>query len=475
MATVMPHGVLFRSGQEKMIREGIVRDDLIQAIIGLPAKLFYNVGIPACVIVINKNKPEELKDKILFINADKEYAEGRNQNFLRPEDIEKITTVFDNKMELHKYSRLVDIKEIEENDFNLNIRRYVDNSPDPEMQDIHGHLLGGILKMEVALYDKQFQKLHISPKLFLENKNDNYLDFKNTISDKNQIKEIIENSIDLKKVILNHSEKLKEWWNEVKIGIDKFYGNNNLWGFRNKSIQLLKEKLLSFNTLDEFKIAGIFVNWWEELRYDFKTIVSTGWSKNLIEDETTKSKYFQKELEEIEKTESQLAEKEGELNELLEEIEDWDEDEQGEKTANKVKEYLKEVVKELKENGISAYKEFTKLEDLLSRIEQKEKELKVFRKQLNNEQEKIENGLNQKRESLKEQEIKELLLDKFYNIIDEQLNKYLNDEKKEIIKIFENLWDKYKISLTQLKEERDEEVQKLDEYLISLGYYNERS
>jgi len=97
MATVMPHGVLFRGGQEKVIREGIVRDDLIEAIIGLPPKLFYNTGIPACIIVINKNKPEHLKNKILFINADREYGEGKNQNFLRPEDIEKIVTVFEEK------------------------------------------------------------------------------------------------------------------------------------------------------------------------------------------------------------------------------------------------------------------------------------------------------------------------------------------------------------------------------------------
>nr|WP_236777802.1 class I SAM-dependent DNA methyltransferase [Anoxybacter fermentans] len=89
MATIMPHGVLFRGGQEKIIREGIVKDGIIEAIIGLPPKLFYNTGIPACVVVINKNKPEHLKNKILFINADREYGEGRNQNYLRPEDIEK--------------------------------------------------------------------------------------------------------------------------------------------------------------------------------------------------------------------------------------------------------------------------------------------------------------------------------------------------------------------------------------------------
>ena len=112
MATIMPHGVLFRGGKEKLIRELFINNDCIEAIISLPSGLFYGTGIPACVIVCNKNKPDELRDKILFINADREYAEGKNQNKLRPEDIEKIDFVFTNKRELEKYSRLVEKTEI---------------------------------------------------------------------------------------------------------------------------------------------------------------------------------------------------------------------------------------------------------------------------------------------------------------------------------------------------------------------------
>jgi type I restriction-modification system DNA methylase subunit len=90
MATIMPHGVLFRGGKEKLIRELFIEDDVIEAIISLPPGLFYGTGIPACVLVCNKSKPDELRDKVLFINADREFAEGKNQNKLRPEDIEKI-------------------------------------------------------------------------------------------------------------------------------------------------------------------------------------------------------------------------------------------------------------------------------------------------------------------------------------------------------------------------------------------------
>ena len=474
MATVMPHGVLFRGGQEKIIREGIVRDDLVEAIIGLPPKLFYNVGIPACIIVINKNKPEYLKDKILFINADREYGEGRNQNYLRPEDMEKMVTVFDKKLEIPKYSRLVDIGEIEENDFNLNIRRYVDNSPDPEIEDVHAHLLSGVPKREVELYREEFLKFGLSPYLLLEEKNEKYLEFREDIAEKSRIKEIIESANTVEDTISKHREELQEWWSEVKTEIEGFYRDNDLWGFRNRTMQRLKERLLLLDSFDEFKVSGIFVNWWEELRYDFKTVESLGWSKNLIEDERIKGKFFEAEIEEIEEIEGKIAELEGELNDLLEEIEDWDEEEQGDKTVNKVKEYMGEVIKDLEASrSESAAKEAAKWQSLTLEIEDKEKELKKLRKKLKDKEQELEEKTKRKRELLSKEETKELLLDKFYNLINEQLTRYLNTEKKEIIKIFENLWDKYKVPLLELKEERDREAKKLDEFLEKLGYYRE--
>ena len=329
MATVMPHGVLFRGGQEKVIREGIVRDDLIEAIIGLPSKLFYNVGIPACIIVINKNKPEYLKNKILFINADREYGEGRNQNYLRPEDIEKIVTVFEEKKEIPKYSRLVDIKEIEKNDFNLNIRRYVDNSPDQEIEDVHAHIVGGIPKREVDLYKEQFNKFGLSLHTLLKEKDDNYLEFRDEIKEKEQIRNLIENDENVNATFLIHQKMLSEWWKEVKCEIESLQENNNLWYFRNKAIKALKDKFSPLGILDEFKISAIFVNWWEELKYDFKSVSSVGWSKNLIDDEIIKHRFFKREVEEIEELESRISEIEGELNELLDEIEGSDEEAQG--------------------------------------------------------------------------------------------------------------------------------------------------
>jgi len=472
MATIMPHGVLFRGGQEKIIREGIVEDDIIEAIIGLPPKLFYNTGIPACVVAINKNKPEHLKNKILFINADRDYGEGRNQNYLRPEDIEKIVTVFDAKKEIPKYSRLVDIKEIGDNDFNLNVRRYVDNSPESEVEDIHAHLAGGIPKREVVIYKNHLQKFKLSPELLLTEKDDKYLRFREEVKEKSQIKAIIDAFDGVKNTVSKHLDGLDEWWNEVRPDIEGFFGDNRLWDFRNKAIAKLKEKLLSPGVLDEFKIAGIFVNWWEDLRYDFKTIVSTGWSKNLIDDEMIKERFFGSEIGEIDGLESKVAETEGALNELLDEVDEWDDEEQGQRTAGRVKKYLKEIIKDLRASWQeSALKEASKWEGLIGAIEGREKALKRQRKTLKDKEKVIEDRIKGKREALTEEEAKELLLEMFYMQIKKQLEKYLNTEKKVLVKIFEKLWDKYRVPLVRLKEERDEEVRKLDEFLRRLGYY----
>jgi len=469
MATVMPHGVLFRGGQEKLIREGIIKDDIIEAIIGLPPKLFYNTGIPACIIVINKRRPEHLKNKIIFINADKEFGEGRNQNYLRPEDIEKIVTAFDRKLEIPKYSRLVDIKEIEDNDFNLNIRRYVDNSPDAEIEYVSHHITGGVPKKELKLYEKQFGKMGFDVNVIFLEKDEDNLEFRNEINDKNSIKEIIDSHEGVKNKFTAHFQKLQEWWNEVVKDIETFHGQNNLWKFRNKAMANLKDKLIPLGIFDEFKIAGIFVNWWEDLLYDFKTVVSSGWSSMLIEDERIMKKFFADDLKKIDNLESQVAELEGDLNELLEEVEDWDEEDQGDKTIKKVMDYLSEIIKDLRTFGQeSSIKEAKKWEDLSERIKHKNNQLKKLNKELKSIN--LEDKIAQKRDALIEQEAKELLLEKFFDTINQYLAKYLNTEKKELVKIFENLWDKYKISLKQLKSERDVEVNKLDWFLNKLGY-----
>src|SRR5437762_4509611 len=202
MATIMPHGVLFRGGKEKLIRELLINDDVIEGIISLPPGLFYGTGIPACVIVANKNKPDAMRNKILFVNADREYAEGKNQNKLRPEDIEKIDFVVTHKRELLKYSRLVDRAEIvESHDFNLNIRRYVDNTPEPEPEDVQAHLMGGVPEAEVEAREADFAKFGIETSMLFQPQRPGYLAFQPSMAARPDIKAVLEADAALQKTI----------------------------------------------------------------------------------------------------------------------------------------------------------------------------------------------------------------------------------------------------------------------------------
>ena len=152
MATVMPHGVLFCGGEEKEARKHFIDRGWLEAVIGLPAGLFYGTGIPACVLVMNKQGAQQRKE-IIFINADREYREGNAQNFLRPEDISKIVHVYRSLAQggpdVPAYARRVPVEEIAAEDFNCNIRRYVDNAPPPEPHDVRAHLHGGVPVAEI--------------------------------------------------------------------------------------------------------------------------------------------------------------------------------------------------------------------------------------------------------------------------------------------------------------------------------------
>jgi type I restriction enzyme M protein len=133
---VLPHGVFFRGGSEGRIREQILKNDLIEAIIALPPKLFYGTGISAAIIILNKNKDIQKKNKVLIIDGEKDYLEGKNQNSLRLQDINKIVKAYNNYEEIGKYARVVEMKEVEENGYSLSVRQYIDSSEMEEIIDV---------------------------------------------------------------------------------------------------------------------------------------------------------------------------------------------------------------------------------------------------------------------------------------------------------------------------------------------------
>lgn len=142
-AIILPHGVLFRGNAEADIRKAIVRKGYIKGIIGLPANLFYGTGIPACIVVLDKENAHA-RTGIFMMDASKGFIKDGNKNRLRAQDIHKIVDAFTRQQEIERYSRLVPLAEIEKNEFNLNIPRYIDSSDPEDLQDIEAHLKGGI-------------------------------------------------------------------------------------------------------------------------------------------------------------------------------------------------------------------------------------------------------------------------------------------------------------------------------------------
>lgn len=561
MATVMPHGVLFRGSAEKMIRKGLVDANLIEAIVGLPPALFYGTGIPACIIVINKNKDEKLKDKIFFVNADAEYGEGKVQNFLRPEDIEKMDFVFTHKLEIDKYSKLVDKATVKSHDYNLNIRRYVDNTPEPEPEDVKAHLTGGIPVAEIQSQQSQFAKFAFAPEVIFKDHIENYQLFAE-LKDKSAIKETVEGNSGVQSAIDGMRQTLDRWWstakddfaklaakpvNEKPVDDEKITGSDSMVEYlslgggrmpevRHHLITSLKEALISKNILDEFQVAGVFVNWWSNIKYDLKTIATIGWTPSLIPKEYFIETYFKAEQEAIHQTENLISEKEAALQEALEAVE-YEAEEDEEITAKLIKDYLNAQVKSLSEQQ-GAEQEAEALKETLKNIKEIEAGIKEAKAQLRGQQADLEKKIefkmygvedekaemrsllahNYKRlaemeaegeptdkklkgqykktiKNLKEdndkmkermagldaflegiggvitaEECKTLILQKHNSLVQQELMKYLNAEKRRLIAGIEKLWDKYAVPSQQLEIQRQGSLDKLNVFLEELDY-----
>ncbi|HEA29708.1 MAG TPA: type I restriction-modification system subunit M [Leeuwenhoekiella sp.] len=155
-AVILPHGVLFRGNAEAGIRQNIIERKWIKGIIGLPANLFYGTGIPACIIVVDKENSGSRKG-IFMIDASKGFIKDGNKNRLREQDLHKIVDVFNNAWELDKYSRLVPFEEIEKNEYNLNIPRYIDTQEEEDIQDLNAHLNGGIPQRDIDALENYWE------------------------------------------------------------------------------------------------------------------------------------------------------------------------------------------------------------------------------------------------------------------------------------------------------------------------------
>ncbi len=281
LATVMPHGVLFRGGDERSIRAAMINADLLDAVIGLPANLFYGTGIPACVLVMRKGgKPAERRGKVLFINADREYFEGRAQNYLLPEHIEKIVTIFDAFKAVPGFSAIVDNAALKANNYNLSIRRYADNAPPPEPHDVRAHLVGGVPKAEVDVKAPLFAAHGLNPLDLLVERDDKYLDFRTGLTKRQDLKSAIEGNAGLAAKEVAIREAFEQWWQQHSARITALAGQMDnaasLVALRNDLLASFSQSLEAIGMLDPFQVRGIVAGFWYQTKYDFLTLMARG-------------------------------------------------------------------------------------------------------------------------------------------------------------------------------------------------------
>lgn len=277
-ATVMPHGVLFRGGDEKKIRTGIIEADRLEAVIGLAPNLFYGTGIPACILVLRGTAPRyaQRRGKVLFINADREFTAGRAQDYLGPQHVEKIVSAFNEYEDIPGFARVVDIAELRENDFNLNIRRYVDNTPPPEPQDVRAHLHGGVPETEVAIHAGRFAAYGIDvAALFSSSERTlGYLDFPST-----GWQSVLDQMSSLaapKEAELQ--EAFNDWWNRHVKHIAELPDTKRIMETRADLLGSFVAALEFLGMLDQYQLAGVIASWWGDIQYDIKTLAFHGFN-----------------------------------------------------------------------------------------------------------------------------------------------------------------------------------------------------
>lgn len=509
LAVVMPHGVLFRGGDERRFREWLIQlpgnSDrcYLEAVIGLPSALFYGTGIPASVIVINK-KGAKQREKVLFINADREYKEGKNQNKLRPEDLEKIAFTYRNKQEILKYSKLVNKEELADEEFNLNIRRFVDNAPPPEPHDVHAHLQGGIPESEIQAIKDYFDCYRgLNEKLFEPLKTD-YLKFKEVIAQKEDIKKLFDESLEIQTTHNHYTQAIEEWWNkQLPLLEDLPKPASNIFDLNLKFSASLTDILKSLPILDEFKIRGSFASYWNSLNTDLKSVHASGWNAELIPDDEIIESQFPEVLADLSSNEArrdELQAKFDEVNELEDDV--WNEEDYEVWRSKELKEHkeglkatnaeLKEAQKELKllkqriKAGAAGLEvQVQKLEiaiipALLERAESEaqrfathmayEEELKQCKKKIKEIKDRKQTLVDQARVLITPPKAKDLILKRWLQILHQTINGYLQAHQRSLLQAVENVWDKYTLPLHSILRDREKETALLNNFLMELGY-----
>ena len=275
---VLPHGVLFRGNSEARIRTELIKRGYIKVIIGLPANLFFGTGIPACLIVLDK-EDAQARTGIFMIDASKGFAKDGPKNRLRPRDMHKIVDAFTSGKEISRYSRMVPVSEIADpkNDYNLNIPRYIDSSEPEDIQDLHAHVLGGIPNRDLDALQPYWDAFpSLRSELFVPLR-DGYSESKVEPSD---IQSTVTGSSEYEAFDRDTTNTVQQWWAGKRGLLEKIESNTK----PNDLIHDISESLLeAFRwrpLIDEYGVYEKLMSYWNDVMHDdVSLIVSEGWTQ----------------------------------------------------------------------------------------------------------------------------------------------------------------------------------------------------
>ncbi len=336
-ACILPHGVLFRGNSEAEIRRSLVRKGYIKGIIGLPANLFYGTGIPACIVVIDKEEAQNRKG-IFMIDASAGFMKDGPKNRLRAQDIHKIVDVFSRQAEVPKYSRMVSFEEIEKNEFNLNLPRYIDSQQAEDLQDIEGHLHGGIPCADVDALERYWDVCPQLQQALFKEKRPGYLDL---AVDKTAIKSTIYEHPEFAAFIAGMNTHFAAWSSKTSAMLRQLQVDCH----PKEIIAELSEDLLVHYAgkplINQYDVYQHLMDFWEETMQDdcyliadegWKAKTSSivekdkkgkekvkGWTCDLVPKPLIVNRFFSKEQEAIDKLASELESITASITELEEE------------------------------------------------------------------------------------------------------------------------------------------------------------
>ena len=473
LATVMPHGVLFRGGEERAIRGAMIEADLVEAVIGLPANLFYGTGIPACVLLMRQRKGNvsgkvgERVGHVLFINADREYFEGRAQNYLLPEHIEKIVNTFESFKAEPGFSAIVSTAALRENGYNLNIRLYADNAPRPEPHDVRAHLQGGVPRAEVAAKADLLTAHGLDPLTMLTERETgrlDYLDFAPQLATRQSIKPAIEANPGL----LQHEQVVRDafdaWWREHSPRITAIAGAASMVGLRSDLLHSFAAAMEPAGVLGRFQVRGIVAGFWDDARYEFMTLMARG-AKGVVDAWRTSI------LAAIDDEQSKATPLDHKLVKFL--MSDFV-DAQAALEARKA-ELDSKIRAAAPSKGVGDDADEAEPDDDEPAVDEAQvkawkSQLGVIKKEIKEQEQGFTVQLNSAVDELDETKAADLLLTILRNDMVSILERCIIAHRQQVVIAFENWWDKYRVTLSCIENERSSAADALRSFIKGLGY-----